>query len=135
MNHLRELQHRKLLGELVVDTTFARSGRVQTGKLNTSHSVANVEETARLAALAVYSERVAGSRFDAESIERSAEDFVVIEAINKGFVELRFFRDGCHRLRLDSDRLRVISKAFAREENIVAVMHLREMIKGAGCFG
>ena len=56
------------------------------GDLDAANGVANIEEAARLAALAVHGERMPDGRFDAKAVEHRAKYFVVIEAIDESFV-------------------------------------------------
>src|SRR5215471_16421938 len=53
-----KIENRELLGELVIDSTLTFVGWVQTSKFNTPYSVANVQESARLAAFAIHGERL-----------------------------------------------------------------------------
>ena len=55
---VRELQHGKLLGELVEDPALARRGGVQARDLDALHRIANIEKAARLSALAVDGQRM-----------------------------------------------------------------------------
>ena len=59
---LRQFQHGELLGELIEDAALARRGRIQAGDLDAAHRVANIEEAARLSALAVHGERMSDRR-------------------------------------------------------------------------
>ena len=87
LHHLRQLQHRELLGELVEDAELARIGRIHAGDFDAANGVANVEEAARLSALAVDGDRMSGRRFNAEAIQRGAEDLVVVEAVDQRFIQ------------------------------------------------
>ena len=49
-----EIQNGELLGELIEDPKFARRRGVLTGDFDTAYGIANVQETASLAALPVY---------------------------------------------------------------------------------
>jgi hypothetical protein len=53
LNFLRQIEHGKLLGELVVDAAFALSRRIQAGNLNATNGIANIQEAAGLSALTV----------------------------------------------------------------------------------
>ncbi len=53
------------------------------GDLNAAHGIADIQEAARLAALAVDRERMADGGLNAEAIERRAEDLVVVEAVDE----------------------------------------------------
>src|ERR1700688_978744 len=69
----------KTFGELIVNAALVARGGILAGDLDAAHGVANIEETAALAALAVDGERMTDDGFDAEAIEDGAENFVVIK--------------------------------------------------------
>ena len=50
LHHVGQLQHRKLLRELVEDAAFPAAGRAQTRELDAADRVANIQESAGLAA-------------------------------------------------------------------------------------
>ena len=54
-----------------------------TGNLNTAHRIPNIQEPARLSALAVHGQGMANRRLHTEPIEDSAKDFIVIEAVDQ----------------------------------------------------
>jgi hypothetical protein len=58
LHHLRQFQHRKLLGELIEDPALARLGRMKARQLDAAHRVANIQEAARLSALAIDRQRI-----------------------------------------------------------------------------
>ena len=60
-----------------------RAGRIQAGDLDAAHGVANVEEAARLPALAVDRQRMADGGLRAEAVQHRAEDLVVVEAVDQ----------------------------------------------------
>jgi len=130
-----QVQDGELLRELVVNAALAPGGRVVASKLDAANGVANVEETAGLAALAVHGERLADGGLHAEeTIQDSAEDVVVIETIDERFVERSFFRGGAI-----NDALVEIGGAnapdLAGEHHVVAVVHFGEVVKGARLLG
>lgn len=61
-DELRELVDGPHLGDLVEDAHLSLRGGVVDGELDAAHGVADVEEAARLAALAVHRQRVAHRR-------------------------------------------------------------------------
>jgi len=88
----------------------------------------------RFGRFAVDGERVPDSGLDAEAIERSAEDLVVVEAIDEEVVAAGFV--GEHAI---DDTLVEVGGAQAPdatdELNVVGVVHFAEVIEGAGCLG
>ena len=62
LDALGELEDGELLGELVEDAELAGLGRAADGQLDAAHRVADVEEAARLAALAVNGEGMVDGR-------------------------------------------------------------------------
>ena len=108
-----------------------RSAGCMARNLDATDGVADVQKSARLSSLAVHRQRVADGRFRAEAIQRRAKNFVVIETVNESFIESGFVRHGTvnHTLiqvgRAQSPRL-------AGEHDVMAVMHLRKVIEGAG---
>src|SRR5712692_4570436 len=102
-----------------------------TRNLDASDRVPNVEETACLTALAVHRERLADGCLHAEAIENRAENVVVIEAIDERFIQRSFVR---HRSVYDTliEVRGANAPDLAGEHHVVAVVHLREVIKGSG---
>src|SRR5436309_3157970 len=124
-----QVENGELFGELVVNPALAFGGRVMTGNLDTSHGVSNVEEAARLPALAVDSERLADGCLHAETVEDGAEHVVIVEAIDQRFVERGFVR---HRS-VNHALIEVCGSNapnLAGKHNVVAVVYFREVIKG-----
>src|ERR671914_2930272 len=87
LRELGELEHGELLRELVEHAELAALRRVAHGQLDALERVADVEEAARLPALAVDGERVPDHGLHAEAVERGAEDLVVVEARAQALVE------------------------------------------------
>ena len=56
------------------------AGGLRQASSTQAHGVADVEEAARLAALAVHAERLADGRLRAEAVEHRPPDAVVVEA-------------------------------------------------------
>ncbi len=102
-------------------------------KLDTLQRVADVEEATGLMTPAVDREGMADDRFDAESVERGTEQLVVIEARDETIVE-----DGLVGVHAVHDTLVEIRCAqapdAARKENVVRVVHLREVVEAPGLF-
>src|SRR5258708_7590366 len=127
-HHARQLHDRELFGELVVYAAFALSGRIVARDLDAPDRVANVEESARLTALAIDRERLADGGLHAEPIEDRAEHIVIIEAIDECFIERRF--SGRCSVNYALIEIRgANSPDLAREHYVVAVVHLREVVK------
>ena len=57
------------------------------GNLDAADGVANIEEAARLSALAVNGDRMSDGRLDAEAVQRRAENLVVVEAVDQAFIQ------------------------------------------------
>src|SRR6266852_5938673 len=67
-HQMGQIQDRKLLCELVVDPAFVPGSRVVAREFDASHRVANIEEAARLPALAVNGKRLSNGGLNAEAI-------------------------------------------------------------------
>src|SRR6267143_3366010 len=52
LHQMRQFEDGKLFRELIIDTAFASGCRVVAGDLDAAHGIADIEETARLTALA-----------------------------------------------------------------------------------
>src|SRR6202040_1225180 len=118
-----QVENRELLRELVVHSALATRGRILACNFDASYRVTDVEEAAHLPALAVHGEWLADGGLHAEPVEHGAEHVVVIEAIDKGFVESDFVGHcPVH------DALIQIGGAnspdFAREHDVMAVVNL-----------
>ncbi len=88
----------------------------------------------RLAAFAVYGERMSDDSFDAEAIEHGAENFVVIKSVDERFIERDFVGDGA----VDHALIEIggaQAPDFAGEHDVVAVVDFGEVIEGAGLLG
>src|ERR1700740_293511 len=92
LHELRELQNRELLGELVENPAFASRRGFHAGKLDATYRVTNVEKASRLPAFAIHGERMADRSFDAEAVQHRTEYFIVIEPIDKSFIQRHFIR-------------------------------------------
>src|SRR5579863_10040419 len=131
LHHMRQLQHRELFGELIEYPEFTRIGWVQTCDFDTTHRVANIQESASLSAFPVYRQGMSHRRLRAEAVQNGTEDVVVIEAVNQGFVLSALLGDcSIHHALVQVRRAK--TPDLAREGDVVAVMNLGEMIKGAG---
>src|ERR1700733_255495 len=127
LHFVREIEN----GDLIEDSEFAGRGRMRTGDLDTADRVANVEEAARLPALAVHGKGMAHRRLRAESVQHRAENFVVVEAVDERFIERSFIR---HRA-VDDPLIQIRGAQLPRaaaEHDVVAVVHLREVVERAG---
>src|SRR5271167_3121565 len=94
LDHSRQVQNGKLFRELIEYPALPSSRRIQTCDLDAPNSVTNVEKAASLAPLAVYGERVSNSRLNAKTIKNCPEDVVIVEAVNKRFVQSDFVGRG-----------------------------------------
>src|SRR6202521_1485287 len=130
-HHAGQIQNRELFGELVVNAALAFGCGVVAGNLDTSDRVANVKETARLSALAVNGERLSDGGLNTKAIQHSTEDVVIVEAIDQRLIERGFVGH-----RSVNDALIEVGGAnapdLAGEHHVVAVVGLREGVKGAG---
>src|SRR5260370_4354187 len=127
-HHARQLQDRELLGELVVYSAFALGSGIVTRDLDAPDRVPNIQEAARLTALAIDRERLADGGLHAEPIEDRAEHIVIIEAIDECFIERRF--RGRRSVNYALIEIRgANSPDLAREHYVVAVVHLRAVVK------
>src|SRR5207245_9718819 len=62
-----------------------------TGDFDAAHRVANVQEAARLPALAVHGQRLPNDRLHAEAVQHCSENIVVVETVDQCLVERAFF--------------------------------------------
>src|SRR4051794_20633331 len=92
LDELGELGHRELLGELVEHPELTEVSGVVRRQLHALKRVADVQEPAGLATLAVDRERMADHRLHAEPIQNGPEVFVVVEAGDQPFVGSRLLR-------------------------------------------
>ena len=131
LDELGELGDRELLGELVEDAELAEVGRVGDRELDALERVADVEEAAGLAALAVDGQRVADHGLDAEAVEDGAEVLVVVEPGDQPLVG-----GGLVGLDAVDDALVEVGRAQppdpAGEVDVVRVVDLREVVERAG---
>src|SRR5882672_11514438 len=89
-----QIQDRELLCKLVVDPAFVLGSRVVASEFDASHRITNIEEAARLPALAVDGEGLSDGCLDAETIQDGAEDIVVVETIDERFIQRNFVGHG-----------------------------------------
>jgi hypothetical protein len=96
---LRRFAHRfgetgdiELLGELIEHTQLAARCRIEDRKFDTRQRIANIEEAARLPALAVHRQRQPDDCLHQEPIERRTENPIVIEARRQTRIESGFRR-------------------------------------------
>src|SRR5690348_3409846 len=134
LNHVCELQHRELLGELVEHAVFAASCWMQTSQFDATNGVTDIEKASGLPTLSIYGQRMLDRRLHAEAIERGAENLVIIETVHQRRIESDFFGQ-----RAVDHALIEIGCAqppnLATEHDVVTVVHLGEVIEGAGLFG
>jgi hypothetical protein len=134
LHHVRQFQHLELLGELIEHAALAGLGRIQAGQFDATHGVANIQIAARLSALAVHGQRISHGGLHAEPVQHRAENFVVIEAVDQRLVERHFVGHGA----VDHALIQVGGAQPpdpAAEHDVVAVMHLGEVIERAGLLG
>ena len=107
---------------------------IQTRDLDAAHGVANIQKTARLAALAVNRERMPDGRLNAEAIQHRAKYLVVIEAIDQRLVQRDFIGHGpVNHALVEIGRAQPPS--LAGEHDVVAVVHFGKMVEGARLLG
>src|SRR5579863_2338633 len=82
-NHFREFEHGELLGELIKYPELSSSRRIKARQLNAAYGVANVEESAGLATLAIDGDRMIDRCLHAEAVESSSKDLVVVKSIDQ----------------------------------------------------
>src|SRR5215469_10614589 len=120
----------KLFGELVVNAAFASRRGVVTGNLDAAYGIANIQKSTRLAAFAVNRERLADGCLYTETVQYRTKDVIVIEAVNKRFVERRFV--GHRPIHYALIQVRGANAPnLAREHDVVAVVHLGKVIEGS----
>ena len=130
-NPFRQLEHGELLRELVEDAELTAFRRVHRREFHAGERIADIEEAARLAAPAVDRQRPAQRGLDAEPIERRPPNAVVVEAGSQPFIQRRFRRvDAVHNALVQVGGAQ--PPDFAGEHDVVAVVHLREVIERAG---
>src|SRR5262249_52070568 len=83
LDKMSQVHNGELLGKLIVNTALSAGCGVMTGNLYASHGVANIKETACLAALAVNGKRLADGGLHAEAVQHRAEDVVVVKPIDE----------------------------------------------------
>src|SRR5271155_1657626 len=134
LNDTGDIHDGKTFGELIVNAAFVARGGILAGNFDAAHGVANIEEAAALAALAVYGKRMPDDGFNAEAIEDGAENFVVIKTVDERFVERDFVGDGAvHHALIQIGGAQ--APDFAGEHDVVAIVHFGEVVERAGLFG
>ena len=134
LHHFRQFQYGKLFGELIEHPALARVGRIQARQFDAAHRIANVQKPARLAALSIHGERMSRRGLHAETVQHRAKDVVVIEAVDQRFVQHHFVGHGSvHHALVQIGGAQPPN--LAGEHDVVAVMHLGEVIKRARLFG
>jgi len=130
----REVIHGELFRELVEYAHLPWLCWITDRELNAAHSVPDVKEAACLPTLAVHSERVADRCLHTETVQRSAKDVVIVETVVKHGVHARLVGVGAvHNALVEVGGTEV--PHFASELHVVRVVHLRQMIEGAGLLG
>src|ERR1700733_10638086 len=120
---MSEIKDGKLLSELVKDAEFTFARRIQTSKFDAAHSVADIQEAARLAAFAINSEWMAKCCLGTEAIENSAEDFVIVKTVDQCFIQCNFVRHvSIHNTLIQIGSARAPDSTG--EHHVVAVVHL-----------
>src|SRR5205807_6245060 len=92
LHQMRQVQDGKLLRELIIDAALASGRRIVAGDLDATHRVANVQEAARLSALAVNGQRLSDGRLNTKAIQDGAKDIIIVEAIDQRLIERGFVR-------------------------------------------
>src|ERR1700730_17790139 len=125
---LGQLEDRELLGELVEDAVFAGTRWILDAEPPALQRVPNVEEATGLAALAVDGQRLTDCRLHAETVEHRTPHNVVVETRCQPRVAGRLLGGATvnHTL-VEVGGTQIPGAAY--EVNVVAVMHLREVIE------
>src|SRR5437667_409731 len=122
-HQMRKVEDGKLFRELIIDAALGSRRRIVAGDLDATHRVANVEETARLSALAVNREGLSDGRLNTKAIQDGAKDIIIVEAIDQRLIERGFLRH-----RPVNDSLVQVRSAktpdLAGEHHVVAVVNL-----------
>src|SRR5947209_4896108 len=119
--HSRQLQHRKLLSELVEYSEFAALRRMQACQFNAAHRITNIKEAACLAAFAVNRNRMPDSRLDAETVQGRAKHLIVIKTVDQRWMQGNFVRNSA----IDHALVQVCgahAPDLAAEGDVMAVM-------------
>src|SRR2546427_3584076 len=133
-NLLRQLPDAELLGELIEHPVLACRRWIERRQLDAADRVANGQEAARLAPLAVHGQGVADRGLATEAIQYRAPDVVVVEARAQVAVDrgLRGLRAVDHTLvQVGGGE----APGPAGEHDVVAGGDLREVVEGAGRLG
>src|SRR5271170_2402367 len=134
LNDAGDIHDGKTFSELIVNAALVARGGILAGDFDAAHGVANIEEAAALAAFAVHGEGMSDDGFDAEAIEDGAENFVVIKTIDERFIERDFVGDGAvHHSLIQIGGAQ--TPDFAGEHDVVAVVHLGEVVERARLLG
>ena len=134
LHQVRQLQNRKLFGELVENAEFAFERGVQTSDFNAANRVANIQKSSGLAALPVNRKRLPGYRLHTKPIQDRSENFVIVKAVDQHLIERHLVGHGSKYHTLIQVR-RTQPPGPAGEHDVVAVMHFGKVIEGAGLFG
>ena len=86
LDFLGQVQNAEQFRELVEHSEFTGVGRRFDRQFHAAHRIANVQETAGLAALAIHRQRVAHGGLDTEAVERCAEHAVIVQPVDQQFV-------------------------------------------------
>ena len=131
---LGEFHDAEHLGELIEDTILSQLGRMENGKFDAAQSVTNVQEPTRLPAPAVNRQGNAGNGLDAKAVQGCAENLVVVETGRQTIIQLRFIGgNAVHNSLVEVGGTQLPD--LASESDVVAVVHLAEMIERAGLLG
>src|SRR5579883_2797417 len=129
-DRLGQLQHGELLGELVEHPELAGRGRILGGEIDTLQRVSDIEVSARLPAPPVNRQWLIDDSLDAETVKRRTEALVVVKAgeqplVVRGFLGVYAIHHALVEIR------RAEAPHATREMDVVAVVHLREVIERA----
>ena len=108
---------------MIEHSILPKLGRIHNRQFDATECVPNIQEAALLTASSIYADGNPSDGLHTESIERSAEDLIIMEA---GFEAL--IQDGLIRFESIHDALVQVRGCqipnFARETHVMAVVHL-----------
>src|ERR1019366_4461339 len=134
LHQVGQIEHAELLGELVEDPVLALCRRALDGDLDAPQRVANIQEAAGLATLAINGKRASQRGLHAIPVQDGAPDAVVIETRGQTVIKLRFVG-----LQPVHDSLVEVggtnSPNLTGKHDVVRIVNLGKVIEGSGLLG